>query len=456
MYTFIWEIEMSLSYFTRLLMGIAALGLLNAGSARSDEPSRLPVVGRTLTDALRNEEAQSDFFSVSTHVTDASVVSNFGGSKGCDCDGKGCYDCDQQLELPGNTCVLSFFGDFRLRHESQFKTGPLTSHNRHRQRLRFRFGANFEFSDQLMVGFRARTGNPDDPNSPHRTFDGAFNSVDFNLDRAFVQYDPYWLPGLSVIGGKASTQFVTNPVYSELVWDDDINPEGLALVYEPGDMLRFVTGAYIVEERHANPGVNEDTNLLTAQLTGRRELSNGAELVGSLGFYYYTELSPDATLLAENAPMGNGNLGNLTDGGVTRYLSDFEIWNAIVAYNTTVGCTPVVLSGEYMKNEGAVNDDDDGYAIGFKAGQTKESGDRQLFYQYQDIEQEAIFAGFSNDDFPYQTNFRGHVIGVNQKLGKATIVRIWALNSERILAPAAPVFADSSRWTLRADWNIKF
>ncbi len=103
---------------------------------------------------------------------------------------------------------------------------------------------------------------------------------------------------------------------------------------------------------------------------------------------------------------------------------------------------PVVFSGEYIHNHRAFNNQDTGWAAGVAFGEASGNSGRKVFYQYQDIEREAVFSPFVNDDFPYATNYSGHVVGVDQKLCKATILRLWALHSERNVAGAA--FPDSS------------
>ncbi len=473
---------MTRTFYTRLLMGAFVVGFLSVGNIWGDEPIRSEI-GRALSDldvalqddssmnadtksallnlsdALRSGGGQGTVFPVTASVNDTSLVaasSEFNGGKDCGCGCGGKDWCAKEVKLPGNTCVLSFFGDFRLRHESRYNTPRQPGHNRHRERIRFRFGANFEISDQLLVGFRARTGNPDDPNSPHHTMSDAFDSLDFNLDRAFLRYTPYWAPNVALFGGKFANPFDVNPVYSELVWDADINPEGIALVWDGGGAVRAVVGAYIVDERHQGMPVSfEETTLITAQITGRKDLSDSSEVFGSVGYYYYSELNPNGSTTLVT---GQEARGNLMVGAPELYASDFGIVDAFLAYKTHSGCVPIVFSAEYIKNDRAINNNDEGYAAGFAIGQTSNPGDRKVFYQYQDIEQEAVFAGFANDDFPYATNYSGHVIGGEQKLGKATVVRIWALNSERQILDASPTnrFPDSSRWTFRADLNVKF
>ncbi len=125
-------------------------------------------------------------------------------------------------ELDGLFGRIRPFGDMRLRYEhNRNQTGR---DDRNRARLRLRLGAEIDLLPELVAGFRVRTGNPDDPNSPHQTFGNMFDSYDFELDRAYLRYSPGWVEGVSLVGGKFAHPFVSNPVYGELVWDADVNP----------------------------------------------------------------------------------------------------------------------------------------------------------------------------------------------------------------------------------------
>ena len=73
------------------------------------------------------------------------------------------------------------FGDMRLRYEHD---GRRDAENRNRYRTRFRIGAEVDLGDDFTTGFRIRTGNPDDPRSPHHNFGDMLDSLAFNLDRA--------------------------------------------------------------------------------------------------------------------------------------------------------------------------------------------------------------------------------------------------------------------------------
>ena len=294
-----------------------------------------------------------------------------------------------------------------------------------------RFGANFEISEELTVGFRARSGNGDDPNSPHHTFSNAFDSINFNLDRAFAKYNPYWAPSLTVYGGKFGKPDGHESGLRRTRLGRGHQPRRDSPLFGKARMLALLSAGMLSTSGTIAQRLSTRTRRWSPRKSAVAEKSTATRAIsGALGYYYYSNLTPNDTPVS----LANNNFerrGNLMVGAPELYASDFEILDAYMAYDTTIRCVPVVISGEYIKNDAAINDDDEGWAVGVAAGSTSEPGGRQFFYQYQDIEQEAVFAGFVNDDFPYATNYHGHVIGMNQKLGKATVVRIWALNSER-------------------------
>ncbi len=415
-----------------------------------------------LTDALKAEKQQSIMQPASLSGTNASLIGsslnyNAGCANGCT-SGSGCDSCCPGLiTAPGNTCYLNLYGDFRLRHESRYNSD---ANNRHRQRLRIRIGADFVLDENFKVGVRARSGNPNDQNSPHHTFGGTssrgatagFDSVEFNLDRAFAEWQPTFVNGLTVTGGKFSNPMVMNPVYSELVWDADISPEGVALVYVPeNDAYRFVAGVYTIDEN----GGTDEVRLFTMQGSGKFDVDCNSTIEGSVGLYHYNDPTPGASvaLVGDNAQQGGGAGGrNAIAGG--QFVSDFHIIDSILAYRTTAYGLPLVASAQYIYNEGAGTDEDTGWAVGGGVGSTKSVGDWFLYYQYERIEQEAVFAAMVNDDFPLASNFTGHVVGLKYQAAKFAQIHLWALNGDQL--HRFPGAQNREDWTLRADLNVKF
>jgi hypothetical protein len=77
--------------------------------------------------------------------------------------------------------VLRFAGDLRYRHES---INEDTVGERHRQRIRARFGVTADIADNVRVGLQLASGT-DDPISANQTLDTGFNRKQFGIDRAF-------------------------------------------------------------------------------------------------------------------------------------------------------------------------------------------------------------------------------------------------------------------------------
>lgn len=147
---------------------------------------------------------------------------------------------------------FSFYGDLRLRHESSLHQD--TTPDRHRERLRFRIGTKIEVSPELTIGARLVTGNPDDPKSTHQTLGDDYDSFEVSFDRVYLNYIPDWSKNSWATVGKFGDPFTRNPIFDGLVWDSDVQPEGLAVGHTFDsiaglDHIRLVLGQYILKER---------------------------------------------------------------------------------------------------------------------------------------------------------------------------------------------------------------
>src|SRR5882724_13089353 len=139
---------------------------------------------------------------------------------------------------------LELFGDLRLRYE--YRGGRLPSNDpdhpndwqeRERERYRLRLGLRGTLLDDWFFGIRLE-GNASD-RSANVTFGddtpsntpGGGGPFEKNSDIVYVgqAYGGYkGFPGFIFTGGRMPNPFVT----TRLVWDDDINPEGLAEQYK--------------------------------------------------------------------------------------------------------------------------------------------------------------------------------------------------------------------------------
>ncbi|MCH7910140.1 MAG: putative porin, partial [Candidatus Hydrogenedentes bacterium] len=237
---------------------------------------------------------------------------------------------DEYLEAKGKSGMkpglvrftdrLEVFGDARLRYEESFKQD--TRRDRTRFRTRLRLGGNYRLTEDLAFGTRLTTGNLDDPNSPHHTFGTAFDSLELSLDRIFLAYTPHRVEGLKVRAGKFGHSFYSNPVYGELLWDADVQPEGLATTYRIGDKGRLdhfdiTAGYYILLEQSGG----DDAYIAVLQAAGQVRLSDNLNANLAVGYYFYDDVSPSgsSTLLEDNSGNRTGDLNG--DGSPDDFLS---------------------------------------------------------------------------------------------------------------------------------------
>ncbi len=155
-------------------------------------------------------------------------------------------------------------------------TSPLptldTTTDRQRMRERFRLGLDADVGDGFSVGLRLATGNTTNPVSTNQTLGNSLANDSFNLDRAFVRYQP--VSWATLWAGRFA-----NPWFStDLVWDDDVNFDGVALQLSErfGSVRPFLTaGAFPI----ANTSFNFPDN--TVDKVGSRDKWLYAAQVGA-------------------------------------------------------------------------------------------------------------------------------------------------------------------------------
>lgn len=346
---------------------------------------------------------------------------------------------------------LDVYGDLRLRHETDNNVDRRPTRNR--ERVRLRLGAIYHLSDELQIGTRLVTGNETDPKSTHESLGSGFQSFDVRLDRAYVTYQPRQISNLSITAGKFAHPFRRNPVYGELVWDADIQPEGIIATYtlvderiKLFDRLDFTIGEYLVLQQNEL----DEASVFVAQIAGDKALSQNVDLLLALSWYRYTDLTPDDDLSFRLKNAGNSIAGD-------EFASDFSIFNPMVALTYKGFHRPLTVSGELMWNTGADSDDGQGWALGLSYGETRRPKDWRAYYQFQYIERDAVLSAVSQDDFTLATNFRGHMFGVQFKLSDSAALHLWALLAERLSSDGF-FFDDGGddQWRVRLDLNFRF
>ncbi len=346
----------------------------------------------------------------------------------------------------------SFFADMRFRQESDVEQATLP--DRHRQQVRIRFGGIHQLSDEFTLGIRIVSGGLENPNSPYQTIGNAFNRFELSFDRFYATYSPNFLPGASFTGGKFAHPFQTNPVYSQLVWDVDVQPEGGFVAYQASDLgalkkLDLVIGDYLVKENDQN-----DMTVFVAQLAAQIQMGSKLRANFALGYYNYDSFTQGgATVFCDNngnATNGNGTTtcGSKTVAG-TAFVSDFEQINPYIALHSEGSAYPMVISAEYVKNMGANISQDTALMAGASIGSTQKPGNLQLYYVYMVVQQDAVLTLVASDDFLFQTNHKTHRFGMKYQFREDVMIHPYLATSQ-----VQNGGSDDNQWRARLEIDI--
>lgn len=344
---------------------------------------------------------------------------------------------------------LRVSGDLRLRGEAD--RDRRAAPDRERARIRLRVAAEHRLGSTLAVAARLVTApDPDDPNSTHQDLGTSFRNFRVALDRAYLRWTPDTPRPLEVLAGKFGNPFLTPPVFGEIVWDADIQPEGAAVVFEPAPALRLVAGGYLV----LHQGSGRDVNLGTGQAAVRSRAFGRLAVTAAVGTYQYG--TPDREGARRLARDNQGNALVVDAAGDTvSFASRFRIWNAYAALTYDAPPVPITAVAEYVTNASeAAGLDGDGWAIGGSVGRLGKPGRWRLDYQYQSIGREAIFSAVAQDDLLDATNFDGHLLGLAIQYLPNGSLYLWTLWSARD-DPDEQSFQKRFRLDLNFSWSLR-
>ncbi len=279
-------------------------------------------------------------------------------------------------------------GDLRLRYEGIDEQDVA---NRDRARYRARVGFSAKLNDDLKVVIGLASGAYD-PVSRNQTFGNGFSSKDFGMELAYVDWTA--LENLHVFAGK-----MKNPLFiagkNSVMWDGDLNPEGLALQYKSGIFFANAI-SFLVSERSAA----DNSTLMGAQGGVNLDVGPG-KLTAGVGLYDYSNT-------VGNLPFYNAfPRGNSVDAN-GRYMYDYRELEGSVEYKTEVADLPLTVFADWVRNT-EVDQQDSAYSFGVALGSAKNPGESQVSWAYHDIEADALIGTFNDSDFGGGgTDVKGH------------------------------------------------
>lgn len=292
---------------------------------------------------------------------------------------------------------IEFSGDLRYRHE-MIDDAAFTDRSRHRIRARLRMDA--DLGEDLTVGFMLATGG-NNPVSANQSLDGGFTRKDIGFDRAFFAWDIN--DELTLQGGKFGNPMF-RPGGNHLIFDSDLNPEGLALGYDNGGIFANI-GGFWVEERSGG----DDAILYALQGGYRTMIGDGAELTVGASIYNYQDTQGFAPFYIPN-PQGN------TIDGAGNLVNDYDLAEIFAQVDLEAGGEPLRVFFDYVDNTEA-SSFDSGFALGFRWRTAANPGDWELGWSYEDLEADAVIAAFTDSDFGGGgTDAKGHIFRAAYRL----------------------------------------
>ncbi|MCB2073911.1 MAG: putative porin [Novosphingobium sp.] len=331
---------------------------------------------------------------------------------------------------------LDLTGDLRLRQE--FNWSDAEARDRSRSVVRARLAARYALADTITLGARLVTGDPDDPNSADVTLSDFADDLQVSLDQLFAQAR---LGPVTLVAGK----FPQIMRRTDLVWDGDVNPQGLGatLSLPVGHGWAFdARGLYFVIDESVG-GEGSALRGVQLGLSGRLANDWSAQVSGS---YYDYKLS---SVAGADAGDFRGNLVGL-DG---RYLSDFDLVEALgsLTYSGAGKRWPLKATFDLVHNRSAATSRDTAYSIGLSAGRAARPGDWRFEYAYLWAQTDAVFAAFSHDNLPLSTDYELHSLSIDHAVLPRTVLNATFYHFRSLRPGPLP-----SDWRNRLRLNLLF
>jgi hypothetical protein len=343
----------------------------------------------------------------------------------------------QMSPAPSWVQNVQLFGDFRYRHEQTSDTGGAIAEQRDTNRIRARLGLKAIMNEEVDAIFRIATGSSNSPVAANQTLGGAgsnemarlldndsFSHRAIWLDWAYFDYHPASMPGLNVYGGKMKQPFYTVGG-NEVVWDGDVSPEGVVASYtfnlDSSSIATINGGGLWLRERAGDA----DTSMWGLQGLLRHNLSDERHVLGGVTWY-------DLGNIEDQTVSGVTRNGN-TDNGSGGYEFDYNMIEGFAEYGFALAGMPSAAYGTYIENTAADSGENTAFLMGMRLNKmSKKVGSWQAFYNYSEVDPDAVFAGLTDSDiFLGGTGGKGHELGFQYMLRKNVEANLSYFISER-------------------------
>lgn len=226
-------------------------------------------------------------------------------------------------------------GDLRGRYEN---IDTESNDDRNRDRIRARAAIIAKPQDGLEVGFGLATAQDNDPVSSNQTIGNGGSRKDIYLDLAYFNWQA--AEGLNAIGGKFKNNLY-RPGKHGLVWDSDLNPEGLALTYVNGAFFANAMGTWVESDSSSS---RSEAVGIGGQLGVVWPLGDDLELTAGAGYFSINSEG-------KGPFYGTSLFGNTAVGG--RYAYDYDDIEGFAELGFRLLGQPAMVFVDYVKNSDA-------------------------------------------------------------------------------------------------------
>jgi len=386
---------------------------------------------------------------------------------------------NSKFAMPNWITNYRLYGDFRGRYDERTTPNPAQEDNI-RLRYRLRVGLEVNMKDDLQVGFRLASADPNTATGPaggaplsnNSNLQGNGTKKFIYVDAAYGKWTPIndgtWMLGATI--GKMNQPFQE----SYMVFDPDYTPEGGALQasYKINDWNTLaINGAGFVLTWAGN-GAENMSFLYGGQAIWNANWTD--HLASSLGVAAYDIVNRDQ-LTTANA--GAGNKGNSVNGAgdpiysLNPIVVDVSATYSLDHFPLYQGAFPITVAGSYMINPGAPGsggiaggepNGNQGYNAGVTFGKAGKQGTWDVGYRYQALDANAWFAQIVDDDnaiynagFSGGTNVKGHLFTADYALTDALLFSFYCyINS--MIGNVNPAGASSAALHTAASLTWKF
>ncbi len=322
-------------------------------------------------------------------------------------------------QLPEWTRKIKLSGDLRLRYERLFDRDMLNQNGtpgkedpRDRGRIRLRLYLDSNITDEISAHAMVTTNmaTHQEATTTNATFGQDFNDKGIFLARAYAEYAPKWLKGLKLGAGK----FKMNFVQTDIMWDVDVNPEGVYETYRymGSDVFQpfIYLGQMVLNENNRTPDA-----MLYLQQAGFDWRVGPVKWLMAGSYYSWSNLDGTAWISSGEYNNGGGNsfVTNPTTGDI-QFEYGYKLWEAISRIRFNAGPYPAEIYLDYIYNaaDGVPSDENKAYNFSIKIGNEWKKGAYSLFYKYAYIEQNAVLGCLNDQDF-YGANRKGHKVAIH-------------------------------------------